>query len=53
MPKDEIDQTKPHARGHLMRLGHKLTGYYIPTDNVGVVELVKTCECAEVSATQE
>ena len=50
MPKDEIDQTKPHARGHLMRLGHKLTGYYIPTDYPGITELIKTCECAEVPA---
>lgn len=42
---DEVDQDKPQARGHLIRTGHKLTGYYVPTADAGIVRLVKTCGC--------
>ena len=31
------------AAGHLVRTGHKLTGYYAPTGDAGVVKLVRTC----------
>lgn len=35
------------ARGHYMRLGHELTGYYEPTETAGIVRLVRTCCQAE------
>lgn len=34
------------ARGHQMRHGHKLTGYYVETADAGIVKLVRTC-CKE------
>jgi hypothetical protein len=43
---NEVDQNTPQARGHLMRTGHKLTGYYVPTADAGIVRLVRTCACA-------
>lgn len=45
MPRDEIDQAKPQARGHLIRTGHRLTGYYVATDYPGIVRLIRTCAC--------
>lgn len=42
---DEVDQRKPQAVGHLIRTGHKLTGYYVPTADAGIVRLVRTCAC--------
>ena len=51
---DEVDQRAPQARGHLMRTGHKLSGYYVPTDiHPGIVRLVRTCECAESQTVSE
>lgn len=47
MRENEVDQNRPQARGHLIRTGHKLTGYYVPTDHPGIVRLVRTCACAE------
>jgi hypothetical protein len=44
--RDEVEQDRPQARGHLIRTGHKLTGYYVPTDHPGIVRLVRTCACA-------
>ena len=38
--------TRQMARGHKMRLGHDLAGYYIPTADAGIVQLVRTC-CKE------
>jgi hypothetical protein len=43
---NEVDQTKPMARGHKIRTGHALTGYYVPTGDAGIVRLVRTCGCA-------
>ena len=31
------------AAGHLLRTGHKLTGYFAPTEEAGIVKLVRTC----------
>ena len=31
------------AAGHLLRTGHKLTGYFAPTGPAGIVKLVRTC----------
>ena len=31
------------AMGHLLRTGHKLTGYFAPTGDAGIVKLVRTC----------
>lgn len=31
------------AAGHLLRTGHKLTGYFAPTGDAGIVKLVRTC----------
>ena len=31
------------AAGHLVRTGHKLTGYFAPTGEAGIVKLVRTC----------
>ena len=31
------------AAGHLLRTGHKLTGYFAPTGEAGIVKLVRTC----------
>jgi hypothetical protein len=45
-PRDEVDQRTSMARGHLARTGHKLTGHYVPTTDVGIVRLVRTCACA-------
>ena len=38
--------TRRMALGHLIRLGHDLAGYYVPTDDDGIVRLVRTC-CGE------
>lgn len=34
---------KQIAAGHLLRTGHKLTGYFAPTGEAGIVKLVRTC----------
>jgi len=46
---DEFDPqvsplTRAMARGHLLRKGHPLGGYYVPVGR-GVVKLVRTCAC--------
>lgn len=38
------------AAGHAARLGHDLTGYYVPADIPGVVKMVRTC-CTEPTST--
>lgn len=34
------------AIGHLRRTDHELTGYLVPTDDNGIMRLVRTC-CEE------
>ena len=35
--------TLQQSRGHAMRTGHDLRGYYVPAHDAGVVRLVHTC----------
>lgn len=41
--------TQRMALGHRIRLGHALVGYYVATEDEGIVRLVRTC-CGEADA---